>query len=247
MKRLAVISDIHGNILALEAVVADIKRKNVDTIVNLGDHISGPLWPKETIEFLMQQEWIQILGNHDRQLIQQEHKDHGLSDKYAFQYLDNKEIEWLHSLPPQIVLNQGILAIHGTPQKDTEYLLETVENGRLRLSSREEIKSKLTDTTFQVLLCGHSHVPRIVFLSDDKIILNPGSVGLQAYEDDYNGLHITELGSPNARYSILEYTDNSWYVENVVIPYKHNIAALQARKNSRTDWEIALETGFMKK
>lgn len=91
MKRLAVISDIHGNILALEAVAADIKRRNVDGIVNLGDHISGPLWPKETIEFLMKQEWIQIRGNHDRQLIQQIPKDHGLSDKYAFQYLDKKK------------------------------------------------------------------------------------------------------------------------------------------------------------
>jgi predicted phosphodiesterase len=46
-KRIAVISDIHGNIVALEAVVADVKRKKVDQVINLSDHISGPLWPKE--------------------------------------------------------------------------------------------------------------------------------------------------------------------------------------------------------
>ena len=54
MKTIAAISDIHGNILALEAVVRDIARRHVDTVVNLGDHLSGPLWPKETIQFLMQ-------------------------------------------------------------------------------------------------------------------------------------------------------------------------------------------------
>lgn len=144
------------------------------------------------------------------------------------------------------VLDQDILAIHGTPQKDTVYLLETVENGRLRLSSREEIKSRLMDTTFQVLLCGHSHVPRIVYSSNNKIIVNPGSVGLQAYQDDYIELHVMELGSPDARYSILEQTDNNWFVENIVVSYEHKKAALQARRNNRPDWEIALETGYMK-
>jgi hypothetical protein len=48
--RLAVISDVHGNLPALEAVVADIKKRQVDTTVNLGDCVTSPLWPKETLK-----------------------------------------------------------------------------------------------------------------------------------------------------------------------------------------------------
>lgn len=50
LKRMAVLSDIHGNMMALEAVVVDIKKRQVDGILNLGDHLSGPLWPRETID-----------------------------------------------------------------------------------------------------------------------------------------------------------------------------------------------------
>jgi predicted phosphodiesterase len=50
--RLAVISDVHGNLPALEAVVADIKKRQVDSAVNLGDCVTSPLWPKETFEAL---------------------------------------------------------------------------------------------------------------------------------------------------------------------------------------------------
>ena len=51
MKTIAAISDIHGNILALEAVVKDISKRGVDSIVNLGDHLSGPLWPERDNPF----------------------------------------------------------------------------------------------------------------------------------------------------------------------------------------------------
>jgi predicted phosphodiesterase len=83
MQKIAILSDIHGNILALEKVVADIETRQVDRVFNLGDHISGPLFPKETLQFLMKQDWVHILGNHDRQLMNQD-PQHGLSDKYAF-------------------------------------------------------------------------------------------------------------------------------------------------------------------
>ncbi|CEJ09983.1 Calcineurin-like phosphoesterase superfamily domain protein [bacterium YEK0313] len=46
--RLAVIADIHGNVLALDAVLADVAGRGADRIVNLGDCVSGPLWPRET-------------------------------------------------------------------------------------------------------------------------------------------------------------------------------------------------------
>ena len=67
--RIAVIADIHGNILALEAVLADLARRGgADRVVNLGDCVSGPLWPRETMERLEALGWPTVRGNHDRRV-----------------------------------------------------------------------------------------------------------------------------------------------------------------------------------
>ena len=67
--RLAVISDVHGNLLALEAVLQDITTRAVDDIVNLGDWVAGPLWPRETFELLADLGLRSVRGNHDRWVI----------------------------------------------------------------------------------------------------------------------------------------------------------------------------------
>ncbi len=64
--QLAVIADIHGNHLALEAVLADIDRRGLRAIVNLGDVVSGPLWPAETVELVRSRGIPTVRGNHDR-------------------------------------------------------------------------------------------------------------------------------------------------------------------------------------
>lgn len=56
--RLALLSDIHGNLPALRAVMADLARRGVDRVVNLGDSLSGPLLPQATAECLMAQDWL---------------------------------------------------------------------------------------------------------------------------------------------------------------------------------------------
>ncbi len=70
--RLAVIADIHGNLLALDAVLADIAARGVDLTVNLGDCVSGPLWPAETAARLMALGLPTVRGNHDRWVIEAE-------------------------------------------------------------------------------------------------------------------------------------------------------------------------------
>ena len=243
--KIAVVSDIHGNIPALEEVVADMKRKVVDCVVNLGDHLSGPLWPKETVQFLMKQDWLQISGNQDRQLIKHDPSTHGLSDAYAFKVLNNMEKDWLNLLQPNVRLEENIFAFHGTPLSDTKYLLETIENGRARLASRSEITQRLGNTNAHVMLCGHTHIPRIVEISESVLLVNPGSVGLPAYEDDLPEKHIMESGSPHARYAVLEFNNNRWSAELIAVPYDFKRASEQARKNKRNDWAIALQTGYV--
>jgi predicted phosphodiesterase len=69
MPRIALISDIHGNLAALEAVAADIQKRAVDCVVNLGDSLSGPLLPLETAQLLMAAGWLSLAGNHEQQLL----------------------------------------------------------------------------------------------------------------------------------------------------------------------------------
>lgn len=245
MQKIAILSDIHGNIAALEKVVDDIKTRQVDRVVNLGDHVSGPLWPKETIQYLMKQNWIQISGNHDRQLVNQNPREHGPSDGYAFQLLDDSELNWLGALPVCTKVQNEFLLFHGAPLSDTTYLLETVEHGRARLATQAEIKERLGETKSHFILCGHTHIPRVVGVPQNILIVNPGSVGLPAYDDVLPEYHVMETGSPHARYSILEYRDGEWLPEMIVVSYDHQKAAIQARKNGRPDWEIGIQTGFM--
>ena len=85
--RLAVLSDIHGNLPALKVVLADLNARGADMVVNLGDSLSGPLLPRETAEFLMAQPWVHIAGNHERQLLAGGTKPLGPSDRHALSCL----------------------------------------------------------------------------------------------------------------------------------------------------------------
>lgn len=80
--RIAIVSDIHGNLAALEAVALDIQRRGVDAVVNLGDSLSGPLLPRETAEFLMAKGWLSLAGNHERQLLTNPPEQRSASDAY---------------------------------------------------------------------------------------------------------------------------------------------------------------------
>ena len=241
MKRIAIISDIHGNIEALKAVVNDIEKRQITEVVNLGDHISGPLWPKETIQFLMQQDWIQIAGNHDRNLVNKKLEEMNLSDQYAIQFLNDIEKEWLRALP-ETLKQDGLYMFHATPEFNNIYLLEIVEKGIVRLASSTEIKRYLGDTDSQIILCGHSHIPRIIDY-ENSVIVNAGRVGLQAYDDVTPEYHTIETGSHHARYVIIEYDEEKLNAEIVAVEYNYQKAVDQALKNNRLDWAKALKTG----
>lgn len=245
MKKLAIISDIHGNIEALEAVADDIKLRKVDAVINLGDHASGPLWPKETIHMLMREKWINISGNHDRIMANNNPETFGPSDMAAFFKLNEDEINWLKNLPATYEFENEILAFHGSPKDDSAYLLETIENGRIRISTPNEIKIKLGKTKFPVMLCGHTHFQRVVEVGESIMIVNPGSVGLPAYDDDMPEYHVVESGSPHARYAVIEKVKDKWLPQLIMVSYDHNKAAAKAAKNNRPDWVKALKTGYM--
>jgi predicted phosphodiesterase len=240
---IAVVADIHGNLPALRRIAADIARRGIATVINLGDHASGPLWPSETVEFLMAQPWTHIAGNCDRQLTTQPPPALGPSDRFAFDRLTAAQRQWMAGLPPKSTATNGVHAFHGTPGDDSSYLLETVEGGSVRLARPSEIEHRLDGVTGDVLLCAHSHIPRVVRLGA-TLIVNPGSVGLPAYESDGAPPHFMETGSPDARYAILERDRGAWSVELLSVPYDHESAADLAERNGRADWARALRTGL---
>ena len=245
MTRFAAVADIHGNMLALEQVIADITRRGIGTVVNLGDHASGPLWPRETVDTLMKLSWTHIRGNHDRSLSHDDPGSMGLSDAYAHKDLEREHFEWLKGLPPVKQGADGMWLCHGTPSDDMAYLADTIEHGRLRRATPGELTVRVHGIEAKIILCGHSHTPRVVHAANGTVIVNPGSVGLQAYADDGVQPHVVECGSPHARYAIVTVDGEACSVDHVALPYDHQAAAKQARKNGRPEWAAALETGYV--
>jgi putative phosphoesterase len=250
--RIAILSDIHGNLPALEAVVSHMQRRGVDAVVNLGDSASGPLLPRETVRFLMAQDWIHLAGNHERQVLEldpgaPDNMQRRPSDAYARAQLGVRELAWMASLKSCHRLNEQVLLCHGTPRSDLEYFLESVEpdQSHVRCATPEEVAQRLGDVRAELVVCGHTHVPRSMRAPNGTLIVNPGSVGLQAYDDDHPTFHLIQNGSPDARYAIVERIDGMWTSGLIAVPYDSRPMAELALRNGRPDWARALLTGYM--
>lgn len=241
--KIAVISDIHGNLDALDAVLADIARRGADLTVNLGDLLSGPLWPAETAHRLMALDLPTIRGNHERQLLTLPPERMGASDAFAALQIGMEHCSWLASLPPNLRIGSDVLLVHGTPDSDLDYFLETVDETGCRPATGAEVEQKARGVDARLILCGHTHLQRIMTLADGRVIVNPGSVGLPAYEDDRPWPHVVGSGSPHARYAMAQLTSHGWAVEFVSCEYDWMSAADLAAQNGRPDWARALATG----
>jgi len=261
--RIAFVSDIHGNLAALDAVIADIARRAVDAVVNLGDTLSGPLLPQETAQRLSTLPWLHVAGNHERQVLHLPLTRQNTSDAYTSAQLDEKDKVWLssHENPcasrlhsakvwPQH-LGPDVALCHGSPRSDIEYLLETPVGEDVRLATAAEIEARLDGRIpahIGLLACGHTHVPRSVKLTNGLLIVNPGSVGLPAYDDDHphplSRYHRIETGSPDARYAVVDKREGQWCCQLISVPYDHESMAVLADQRGRADWAHALRTGY---
>jgi predicted phosphodiesterase len=243
--RIAILSDIHGNLAALRAVVDDFSRRGVDAVANLGDSLSGPLLPRETAQFLMAQDWMQLAGNHERQILTLQAQACDPSDAYARSQLGTAELTWIAGLPHCRAWGDEVFLCHGTPASDAEYFLESVVPGHLRVATRAEVTHRLGRTNAAVIACGHTHVPRLLRNATGQLLVNPGSVGQPAYDDDQPVYHAVESGAPDARYAIVEQRDGRWNALLIAVPYDHESMAALALRNGRPDWECILRHGYV--
>lgn len=178
--RIAVLSDIHGVLPALEAVLAEPDVRSADRIVLTGDLAAGPQ-PVETLDALatLGDRAVWVRGNADRELVTLSRGGQtSIPDPvapWAAAQLRPDQVALLDSLPLSVTLDLGALGqtlfCHATPRDDEEVVL--VDS---RLERWAEVFSGVAGPVSTVV-CGHTHMP-FVRLADRRLVVNPGSVGM---------------------------------------------------------------------
>ncbi len=256
--KIAIISDIHGNLPALEAVLAEIDQEGVDQIINVGDTLGGPLESARTADLLMLRQIPMIAGNHERQLLTFPPEKLGQSDVCTASEISSVHRAWLASAPPTMWLTDDVFVCHGTPHSDLHCWLETItddfgQNGSpgVHAATQAEVIARLgagRHLQASLIICGHTLIPRVGSVPSPAgghliTIVNPGSVGLPAYDDIYPFKHHIETGSPHARYALAEQTPAGWRVELRCTMYDFESMARLAESRERPDWAVAVRTG----
>jgi predicted phosphodiesterase len=179
--RLALISDIHGNAVALESVLADVERAGSDAIVCLGDVAQGGPQPAEALDRLAELACPVVLGNADAFLLEvpaespEELTEHQLDVRaWTLSRLEPRHLDQIRGFAPTVELD-GLLAFHGSPRSyDDVVLPETADDEAERL---------LGGTGAALLAGGHTHLQWARRVGDAQY-LNPGSVGFPRYDFD---------------------------------------------------------------
>ena len=242
--KLAAIADIHGNCVALEAVLADIAALGIDEVVNLGDHLSGPLEARRTADLLIARGFPSIRGDQDRIMV--ELGAPGAPRRIDHRQLEQRHLDWLASLPPTLLHRDEIFLCHGSPKSDSAFWLERVtEEGQILSRPIAEIESEAVGVEASLILCGHSHLPRAVRLRDGRLVVNPGSVGCPGYDSPKPVYHKGQTGTPDACYAILERSSRGWSTTFRYVPYDHMPMAELAQRNGLPVWAAALATGWV--
>jgi len=243
--RVAVISCIHGNLPALEAVWADIESRGITQVLCLGDLVGYGPWPAEVVRFLekrgvptVQGCWDEGIGNEKGDcgchfVSEEDGKAGAWSYGWTAERIGEAERTWLKRLPPAIAARAGgsrLVAVHGSPRSSHEYL--TAETHELILYERAGSAGA------DVLLFGHTHVPYVkriegqLALSVDttapddaepplfrplrpKLFINAGSVGEPRH------------GSPEATYVILDPASLDVSIVGVDYDLKATVAAMR--------------------
>jgi putative phosphoesterase len=170
--RTAIISDVHANLPALNAVLAEIDGMGINHIISAGDVVGYYPFPNQVIQIFRERSVVGIAGNHDRTVIRSQVStmNHvaGEAARWTAKELSDKSKAYLASLPPRMHVTIGgklIGLYHGSPRDDVEYVFEgDADPELLRMSGT------------RLLIMGHTHVP-FIHRSKEGTIVNPGSVG----------------------------------------------------------------------
>lgn len=209
--KVAIISDIHGNLEALEAVLKDISNKEVDDIICLGDIVGDCANPNECVELIKKKEIKSIKGDHDLNSITLEKLD-SFNDrskealKLNNSILTQENKDFLNNLPELLEINgkNKLIAFHGSP---LDHFYGSIDS----TIDEEAIIDVIENQGVDVLVCGHTHINDLKKFQL-KVFLNPGSVGQP------------RNNNPKAQYAIID-LDNTNFVSFEQVEYDIDSAA----------------------
>lgn len=202
--KIAVISDIHSNLEAFQAIFNQMEK--VNQILCLGDFVGYGAKPNEVIELAKQLKIVSVLGNHDYASLTNDTSGFNpyatVAAHYTYHHLSKESKEFLTRLPLTSkikIKSYTLLLVHGSPADPlNEYIFpETSEN---------LLQEFLKSTNADVLILGHTHVPMIIKLKEG-VVLNPGGVGQPRDHD------------PRASYGIIRIEDGKLSFKNHRIKY----------------------------
>lgn len=236
--QVALISDIHGNLTALEAVLADITRRNIPQIICLGDVIASGPQPREVLARLQSLHCPVVMGNTDDWMlnpdpkpIQHEHGEKILAiDQWGEAQLSKEEKAYIATFRPflehPLSATQTLLCYHGSPRSNTEVIrADTPEN---------ELEPMFADHWGSVMAGGHTHTV-LLRRFKDAFLLNPGSVGLPYFIHSQTG---TVHNPAWAEYAVLEADkgDLQMTFHRVGYELRPLVEAVRASQMPYADW-----------
>jgi predicted phosphodiesterase len=219
--RLAVLSDVHGNAFALEAVLADIRSTSPDAVYNLGDTVWGGADPARAWALQLEYAPPTVRGNTDEFLLANVAELHDETRTYRA-FLE----EQLGAVPPELgrlpvfkpVADGEVLLAHGSPRDPWEYLMWDM-GGEGRPASPAELRERLGETPARVVLVGHSH-QELLNTQLGLTLVNVGAVSRQ------------KNGDPAARWVLLEKAGGVWNVQFRRVGYDTEAAAKWAEAHA---------------
>jgi predicted phosphodiesterase len=233
--RIALISDIHGNLVALDAVLADIKREGADQIVCLGDvALLGPQ-PREVIARLRELGCPGIMGNHDHELLNMDelHDDPDAmpwlvdAADWCFSQLSQNDLAFLGSFVPHLEISlddtTNMLCFHGTPDSPNGVILATTPS--------DELDSIFEGYSATVMVGGHMHI-QMLRQHKGTPVVNVGSVGMPLEEMPFEE---TIVYLPWAEYAIISWANEVLNVDLRRVSVDFD-AMIQAGKDCEYPW-----------
>jgi putative phosphoesterase len=194
--RVAAISDIHGNLPALEAVLADIERESVDEVVVAGDTAHGP-WAAEVVDLLVERGARCVRGNADRETIERSDR-YGPLAGWSADRLGEDRLAITRSWPLTVEVSidglGDVLVCHSTPASEDPIYT--------RITPDEELVGIFDSVDANVVVCGHTHMQYDRTLPSGLRLVNAGSVGMP-YEGA-RGAYWALLG-PDVEFRTSEY------------------------------------------
>ncbi len=221
--RYAVISDIHGNVDALEAVLTDIESREVDTTVCLGDIVGYYPDPELCVQLVKEHVAYSIAGNHDYAAI-------GRIDHHNFTYFAFVAMEWtkqniseesqqfLESLPVSMQMD-GMFFAHASPSDPNDF------SRYIFPDSEENIFEAFSSLVHQVNFIGHTHWPSIMLQEEDKIILHADPT-VEVHDGQYYLINVGSVGQPrnyDPRASYAVYDTEAGSLELIQVEYDFTV------------------------